>query len=572
VTSAQHRHHPPTPRPLRVACIGGGPGGLFTAIALSHSMPHASIDVFERNQESDVFGFGVVFSDATLENVDLVDPVLRETLDAHGTHWDTISVRTASTTMSAGGNGMSAVHRRVLLDAMRKRACDRGARLHFATEMTVDELDARGDYDLIVAADGSNSSVRQRFLDELDHTVDEARVKFIWFGTTFGFDGLTFLHKQSEHGNFAVHGYPIGSGLSTFIVETDEATWRRAGLDVFDVTSPPGQSDVQTQRYLETLYADQIDGHKLVANNSRWANFRTRRTQRWYTRAENGTPVVLLGDAVHTAHFSVGSGTKMAMEDAAVLAQAIATHSGDLPAALGQFERIRRPQVAKIQDSSMPSLSWWDHFGEYCRAFEPWQFGFHFFSRAISAEKIQLRDPRFIAETEQAWQLKYGATPLDTPLQVGGRTLGGRLLRMIDYSTSRIGLTDGTTVLSANGEGNGHRDDVALPLVTAPETDSMSLDPGVRAVLDRVCARQPAAVVVRGGTALARVLCSEHIRLNHRISTIIVDEPSSIRTRRAVDDQDCASTLILSGRADAVAFEPEPNATNDVAAQAVTAR
>ena len=321
MSSSQDRRNSQAARPLRVACIGGGPGGLFTAIALSHSIPDASIDVFERNQESDVFGFGVVFSDATLDNVDAVDPVLRETLDANGTHWDTISVRTESATMSAGGNGMSAVHRRVLLDAMRKRACDRGARLHFASEMTVDELDARGDYDLIVAADGTNSSVRQRFADELGHTVDEARVKFIWFGTTFQFDGLTFLHKQSEHGNFAVHGYPIGSGLSTFIVETDEPTWRRAGLDAFDVTTPPGQSDVETQCYLETLYADQIDGHKLVANNSRWANFRTRRTQRWYTHAENGTPVVLLGDAVHTAHFSVGSGTKMAMEDAAVLAQ-----------------------------------------------------------------------------------------------------------------------------------------------------------------------------------------------------------------------------------------------------------
>ena len=245
MTSAQDRHHPPTARPLRVACIGGGPGGLFTAIALSHSMPDATIDVFERNHESDVFGFGVVFSDATLENVDAVDPVLRETLDAHGTHWDTISVRTASTTMSAGGNGMSAVHRRVLLDAMRKRACDRGARLHFATEVTVDELDARGDYDLIVAADGTNSSVRQRFPDELGHTVDEATRQVHLVRHHIQFDGLTFLHKQSEHGNFAVHGYPIGSGLSTFIVETDEATWRRAGLDAFDVTSPPGQSDVR---------------------------------------------------------------------------------------------------------------------------------------------------------------------------------------------------------------------------------------------------------------------------------------------------------------------------------------
>ena len=434
MSSSQDRRNAQAARPLRVACIGGGPGGLFTAIALSLAVPGASIDVFERNHESDVFGFGVVFSDATLDNVDAVDPVLRETLDAHGRHWDTISVRTESATMSAGGNGMSAVHRRVLLGAMRKRACDLGAHLHYATEVTVDELDARGDYDLIVGADGANSSVRERFLGDLGHAVDEARVKFIWFGTTFQFDGLTFLHKQSEHGNFAVHGYPIGSGLSTFIVETDEPTWRRAGLDAFDGTTPTGQSDVETQGYLEALYADQIDGHKLVANNSRWANFRTRRTQRWYTHAETAPRSSSSATPCTPPTFRSVRAPRWRWKMPPCWQRRIAEHPDELQTALTQFERIRRPQVAKIQDSAMPSLSWWDHFGEYCRAFEPWQFGFHFFSRAISAEKMRLRDPLFVGETEQAWRMKYGAAPVDTPLHVGARTLGGRLLTLIDYS------------------------------------------------------------------------------------------------------------------------------------------
>ncbi|SKG70219.1 tryptophan hydroxylase vioD [Mycobacteroides abscessus subsp. bolletii] len=565
MTSVEDRHVVPAARPLRVACIGAGPGGLFTAIALSKALPNTSIDVFERSDESDVFGFGVVFSDATLGNVDRVDPVLRETLDAHGRHWDTVTVRTASATMSAGGNGMSAVHRRVLLDALRERARECGARLHFATEVTVDDLDVHDHYDLIVAADGTNSATRQRFLPDLGHTVNEARVKFIWFGTTFQFDGLTFLHSQSEHGSFAVHGYPIGSGLSTFIVETDESTWRNAGLDAFDMTTPPGVSDLVTQRYLEVLYADQIDGHKLVSNNSRWANFRTRRTRHWNTRTDTGTPVVFLGDAVHTAHFSVGSGTKMAMEDAAVLAQTIAEHHGDLPAALARFERIRRPEVAKIQDSALPSLSWWDHFGDYCGALEPWQFGFHFFSRAISAEKIRARDPLFVSETEQRWRAKYGAAPLDTPLQAGPLRLNHRLLQLTEHSPSRVQLTDGLTALCAG-------DDGALPLVTAPDTDGTSLAPTVRAALDHICTQRPAAVVVRGGTALARVLCSEHVRLNHRIPTIVIDQAAAIRSRRAVDDRDCASTLVLSGRADAVAFEADPTTTKGVVAHAEAAR
>src|SRR5215208_4091344 len=311
--SIRHRRPSEPLRPMRVACIGGGPGGLFAAIALTQTVPGCSVDVFERNSASDVFGFGVVFSDATLDNIDAVDPVLRETLAAHGRHWDTIAVRSNGTTLTAGGNGMSAVHRRLLLESLRRRAVDLGARLHFDSPVTVDELDSRGGYDLVVAADGTNSTVRQQFIADLGHTVDAARVKFIWFGTTYQFDGLTFLHERNEHGNFAVHGYPIGSGLSTFIVETDEPTWRRAGPDGFDVAQPPGPSDLASQQYLEELFADQIEGHGLVANNSRWANFRTRRTRRWHTVSAHGTPVVLLGDAVHTAHFSVGSGTKMAM-------------------------------------------------------------------------------------------------------------------------------------------------------------------------------------------------------------------------------------------------------------------
>lgn len=540
----------PEAAPLRVACIGGGPGGLFSAIALAQTVPGATIDVFERNLESDVFGFGVVFSDATLDNVDRVDPVLRDTLAAHGRHWDAIEVRSKGTTVSAGGNGMAAVHRRVLLGALRDRATELGARLHYSATVDVDALDAAGEYDLIVAADGTNSAARQQFLDRLGHSVEEAAVKFIWFGTTFQFDGLTFLHKQSEHGNFAVHAYPIGSDLSTFIVETDEATWRAAGLDGFDTSAPPGESDLVTQRYLEDLFADEIDGHRLVANNSRWANFRTRRTRHWHTRAAGGTPVALLGDAVHTAHFSVGSGTKMAMEDAAVLAQTIAAHRTDLTAALTEFEDLRRPQVAKIQDSSVPSLSWWDHFGEYYRAFEPWQFGFHFFSRAISAEKMRVRDPEFVAESEQAWADSHGAGPLDTPLTIGTTSFGSRLLTITDSADDHVRLGDTGSELVASATGD-------VPLFTAPDTDGTSLDDATRTALDALCAEVPDAVVIRGGTALTRVLCAEHLRFGHRIPAIVVDQPASVRARRAVDERDCAATLILSGRADAVAFEPD---------------
>ncbi len=537
------------PRRLRVACIGGGPGGLFSAIALSRLTPGIQVDVFERRNASDVFGFGVVFSDATLDNIDAVDPVLRDTLRNDGERWETIEVRLKGATIAAGGNGMSAIHRRVLLDALRGRAAELGARLHFATPVTVDELDARGEYDLIIAADGANSGTRQQFLAGLEHSVEQAAVKFIWFATDFQFDGLTFLHEQSEHGNFAVHAYPIGSGLSTFIVETDESTWRRAKLDSFDPSTPPGCSDLVSQRYLEELFADNICGHTLVGNNSRWANFHTRRTRRWHTQARGGTPVVLLGDAVHTAHFSVGSGTKMAMEDAAVLAAAIAAHPADHVSALSEYERTRRPQVAKIQNAAMPSLSWWDHFGQYYRALEPWQFGFHFFSRAISADKIKVRDSVFVTASLQAWSTKYGTPPLDTALGVGDAAMVGRLLWVKDHSDATVQVTDGKTVLHAA------KGDVKLPLISAPDVNTTSLDGRTRAELNTVCASRPGAVVVHSGTELSRVLCSEHIRFTHTIPTIVIDTAASVRRRRAVDERDSAVTLILSGRADAVAYE-----------------
>lgn len=538
----------PESKPLRVACMGGGPGGLFFGIAMAEAMPTAVVDVFERNRESDVFGFGVVFSDATLHNIDRVDPVLRDVLSRQGRHWDTIQVHAKGQTVAAGGNGMSAVHRRVLLGALRHRASELGVNLHYSTTVDVAGLDAGDAYDLIVACDGTNSAARDQFIGELGHSADEAKIKFIWFGTTHEFAGLTFLHEQSEHGNFAVHAYPIGTNLSTFIVETDEATWRRAGLDGFDTAQPPGPSDTVSQRYLEQLFADRIDGQSLVANNSRWANFVTRRTQHWFTRTQRGTPVAFLGDSIHTAHFSVGSGTKMAMEDAAVLAAAVAKQPNDLPAALVAFEAIQRPAVAKIQNASVPSLSWWDHFGEYYRAFEPWQFGFHFFTRAIAAEKSRKRDAAFVAQSEQAWVAARGAPPLATPLVLATDRWRSRLLRIVEATTESLQLTDDVTTITATSTS------ARYPLFMAPNVESIWLDAATCQALDAICARKPDAVVIRDGKPHARILCSEYLRLQCDVPTIVVGSSDLVRSRRAVDAQDCAATLVLSGRADALAF------------------
>src|SRR3954466_6453779 len=296
---------------MRIAVIGGGPGGLFAAALAKRADPSRSVTVFERNRAEDTFGFGVVFSDATLAGIDEADPVLRTALTEHGVHWDPIEVRLHGERFRCGGNGMAAVERRTLLGLLQQRAIQVGVDVRFSTEADPDELLAAG-YDLVVAADGANSRLRDRFADVFGPSADTATAKFVWLGTTYPFTGLTFVHERGPHGVFAVHGYPIGNGVSTFIVETGEDAWRAAGLDEFDVTQPPGPSDEKTKTYLQDLFAEQIDGHALLANNSRWGNFRTRGPRRWRHRVR-GTAIALLGDAAHTAHFSVGSGTKMAM-------------------------------------------------------------------------------------------------------------------------------------------------------------------------------------------------------------------------------------------------------------------
>ena len=513
---------------IRVACIGGGPGGLFFSALLKQAVPEAEVVLFERNQAADVFGFGVVFSDATLRRIDAADPVLHNALRDFGIHWDDIEVWLKGERKTFAGNGMAAIHRKTLLKLLQDRAAEVGVEMRFGH--FVPSLEELADFDLVVGADGANSRTREQLGEALGHTADMATAKFIWFGTTHMFTGLTFVHRQNEHGNFAVHGYPVSDDLSTFIVETDEDTWHKAGLDEFDVSQPPGLSDLKTQRYLEKLFAEDIEGQPLVANNSRWANFDTRRTETWH--AGN---VVLLGDAVHTAHFSVGSGTKMAMEDAVTLAREVAAHQGDLELAFTNYETDRQPGVTKIQNSARPSLSWWEHFGRYYEAFEPLQFTLHFFSRSIDIDKIRQRDPELVDAVEQDWRARHGAEPLETPFTAGPVTFGSRLLS-ISQDRGKLTLTgtDGRS-LALTTERSQAASDRGL-VVTAPESED-----GLHRAFEQLPAKA-AVVVVQGGNSLTRALLSEEARLGRGLKTVIVDDR----------DTNSAVTLVLSGRADAV--------------------
>ncbi|MFG2044454.1 FAD-dependent monooxygenase [Dactylosporangium sp. NPDC048998] len=523
---------------MKVAIAGGGPGGLFLAILLRRARPDIEVVVWERNRAEDTFGFGVVFSDATLASINDADPVLQQALVDHGARWDTIEVRMKGERWTAGGNGMAAVGRKTLLALMQRRATEAGVNVRFRTEAGLADT---ADFDVVVAADGANSRLRTQLAEHFRPSCEQATAKFIWLGTTHAFPGLTFLHEQSPDGVFAVHGYPIDARTGTFIVETDEASWRSAGLDEFDVTQPPGPSDTKSRRYLEKLFAEHIGGTSLLVNNSRWANFRTRRAATW----RHGN-VVLLGDAAHTAHFSVGSGTKMAMEDAIVLADCLTTVD-DLDEGLGRYEERARPSVEKIQQSAAPSLAWWEHFGRSYQAFDPWQFAFHFFSRTLPVDRLERRDRRFVEAVRARWVGEHGAPPLHSPGRLAHESVAGRVLP-----------TDPGGVLAPCESGQTLR----LPLHTAaPASRSSSAPWALRTTApDRTteiadaaaqaasAAAQAALVVVDGGTRFTRALLSEELRLAYGATTAIVVNAG---------EPEVAETAVLSGRADFVAITSE---------------
>ncbi len=557
---------------MRIACLGAGPGGLLAALLAKRSDPGREVTVYERNRPGDTFGFGVVFSDATLDGIDAADPVLRRALIEHGVHWDPIEVRLRGERWRFGGNGMAAVARQRLLSLLQQRALEAGVEIRFSMPAQPDDLLEAG-YDLVVAADGANSLMRARFPEAFGPSVVTATAKFIWFGTTYRFDGLTFVHEQSPHGVFAVHGYPIGNGVSTFIVETDERSWRAAALDGFDVSQPPGPSDQDTRAYLERLFAGQIGGCPLLVNNSRWGNFRTWRTQRWRHRAGR-TAVALLGDAAHTAHFSVGSGTKMAMEDAIALVTALdsrtagARPSADaVDAALADYEAARQPQVTRIQDAARPSLSWWEHFGRSYRSLPPWQFAFHFFSRSLPESKLRQRDAGFVDSVHEAWRAAHGRTgPLHTPIDIAGVTQPHRLVPLADGAAQ---LASGPLpLLCLPGEvtpGNPPRPGAPilpdLPRwgvwVTAPATEA-GLERAEEAVA-RGLAAGACLVAVGDGTRLTRRLVCEAARLGRGAVTMLVE--GSDGPAAAAGAEDAARTAVLSGRADLVGVPARPGLT-----------
>ena len=371
---------------MKVNVIGGGPGGLFTALLLKKADPGRTIEVFERNRPDDTFGFGVVFSDATLDEVAEADPETHREIARRFYHWDDIHIHYRGELLRSTGHGFAGLSRRELLLLLHRRCREVGVSLRF--EADVDDLDPYLDADLVIGGDGINSMVRERFADSFEPAVDVRPNRFVWLGTTRPFPAFTFYFREDEHGLWRVHAYQYrASGKSTFIVEATEETWRRAGMDT--------ATEEETVCFLSRLFEEELEGHPLIRNRSLWRQFPTIANARW-----SAGNVVLIGDAAHTAHFSVGSGTRLAMLDGIALAGAMARDT--LSVALAAYEEERRRPVESLQRAAQASLQWFEDTERYFRL-EPVQFAFSLLTRSlrISHENLRERDPEFVDDVDR---------------------------------------------------------------------------------------------------------------------------------------------------------------------------
>ncbi|MEW6643492.1 MAG: bifunctional salicylyl-CoA 5-hydroxylase/oxidoreductase [Pseudomonadota bacterium] len=387
---------------MKVAIIGGGPAGLYAAILLKKQRPEADVAVYERNRHDDTFGFGVVFSDATLDNFEKHDLPSYKRITQEFAYWDDIAVHFRGTVHRVGGNGFCGCSRRMLLLILQERARELGVKLFF--EVEIDDEAKFADADLVVIADGVNSRFRQKFSDHFQPEVDLRSNKFTWMGSTKPLDAFTFVFQETEWGPFIAHAYQYEAGHSTWIFETDPDTFERAGLT--------GLSEQESAHRMEAIFADYLDGHKLLINRSMWRNFPMIRNQRWVK--DN---MVLLGDAKATAHFSIGSGTKLAMEDAIALADAV-QGAPTLAAALAHYEYGRREEVEKTQHAADVSLVWFEHVDRFWD-FDPVQFAFGVMTRskAITYDNLGLRAPDFVAEVDRVFARKVKASGFDVDTQ-----------------------------------------------------------------------------------------------------------------------------------------------------------
>ena len=413
---------------MRIACIGGGPAGLYFAISMKLRDPSHEIEIFERNAPGVTFGWGVVFSDLTVENITANDPVSAKAINEEFAHWDDIDVHFRGETVTSGGHGFIGIGRKRLLEILQDRARELGVALHFNAEC--DPADPKWhDFDLVIASDGANSRFRDSAPEAFGVDIDVRSNRFVWLGTSKVFDAFTFAFEETEHGWIWAHAYRFAPDCSTFIVECSEETWRSFGFD--------RMSQEESIAACEALFGKYLDGHELQSNASHlvgsaaWLNFRRIKCERW-----TSGNVILLGDAAHTAHFSIGSGTKLALEDAIKLAEVLNRPGLCLEAALDEYQAERNLEVLKLQNSARNSTEWFETLERYAD-FEPLQFAYSLLTRSqrISHENLRLRDREWLEGVERwfwkratAGKSNKTAPPMFAPFRMREMSIENRIV------------------------------------------------------------------------------------------------------------------------------------------------
>ena len=433
---------------MRIVVVGAGPAGLYAALLLKKADHRHDISVVERNPEGATYGWGVVFSDRTLGEFREADTATYARITEGFVPWDAIDVRFKGEVIRSGGHVFAGIARKRLLAILVERCRELGVEVRFETEIA--DPSELFDADLAVGADGVRSLVRETWRDRFRPRLSEGRARYIWFGTPLALDSFTFSFRESEHGLFQAHAYPFDGTLSTFIVECRQEVWQRAGLD--------GADEADSIAFCEKLFADDLRGAPLLSNNSKWIRFVTVRNATWHH-----ANVVLIGDAAHTAHFSIGSGTKLAMEDAVSLARAFEERGDDLDAALANYESERKPIVERFQEAAAESRSYFEETSRWLHL-EPQQFAYHLLTRSgrIDYDVLRLRDAAY-ADGVDRWFGRATAgvapPPLFTPIELAGLRLRNRAVGRTGREVPGAGLVL-TDIVAVSPEGRITPDDV----------------------------------------------------------------------------------------------------------------
>lgn len=408
---------------MRIVCLGGGPAGLYSAILFKKALPRATVEVYERNRPDDTFGWGVVFSDKTMAGFETADFETHRDIVSNFYHWDDIDVHFRGERIRSGGHGFCGISRQKLLNVLQERAASLGVRQSF--EFEVDNDAQFADADLVVASDGVNSKIRSQHVEVFQPDIQVRKCRYIWLGTQQKLPAFTFAFEQTEYGWFQIHAYQFSNELSTVIVETREETWLAHGLDKYDT--------VQSIAFCEQLFGKYLGGHPLLSNarhlrGSAWLNFNRVLCRRWH----HGR-TVLIGDAAHTAHFGIGSGTKLAMEDAISLVQNVAGAT-DVPRGLARYQDERSTEALKLQSAARNRMEWFENVARYA-TLDPPQFAYSLLtgSQRIGHANLKLRDPQFVDGFERWLAQKSGADgascpPMFLPLRIGDMTLSNRVV------------------------------------------------------------------------------------------------------------------------------------------------